>query len=130
MSNWKFAYGWSGHILVPEYIENDDKDNNVTVISIETFNAIYSDYYEEKLDERITVKRLGVLDDEPYFLAAGCCFSEGFKCYGAVFEEAELRSQSGPGFIDHDSEYLNAMEEIYLLKLPPCRLMIGCSSEN
>jgi hypothetical protein len=77
------------------------------------------------------VEQLGVTSVEPvYFLAAGSGFTEAFSFYGAPFEEAELRLEGDPLKVDTDAEYLAVMRDHYGLTLPPCRLMIGCASEN
>lgn len=130
MSNWKKAYGWSGHILVSTDDTDGKPNHNVVAIPTDKFNAIVKDYEECELDERIEVNRLGIIDCDTILLACGCCFSEGFEHYGNVFEQAEARATPGPPAIDHDTEYLVAMKEIYGLDLPACRLMIGCSSEH
>jgi len=133
MSNWKHAYGWSGHILVPDFETNGNPDENVVAIPSKIYARIAVDADLVKLDERIEARVLGIRDHAtmlPNALAVGTCFSEGFTHYGTVFAEAEARAVPGPPVIDYDSEYLSAMKEIYGLDLPPCRLMIGCSSEH
>lgn len=131
MSNWKHAYGWSGHILVSGDETESSRDDNLVAIPEEKFRAIAEAYSNLKLDERIECRQLGVTcDGEILFLATGSCFSEGFTYFGTVFAEAETRACPGPPAVDHDAEYLRAVEEIYGLDLPPCRLMIGCASEH
>lgn len=130
MSNSKHAYGWSGHILVPSDEMESNHHENVVAVPAGVFQLIASDYNECKLDERIEAEQLGVTSGEVLFLATGFSFSEGFTHYGAVFDEAELRALPGESRVDFDAEYLAAMKEVYGLDLPPCRLMIGCSSEH
>lgn len=105
-------------------------NDNLVAIPPEKFKAICRAHFSLKLDERIGARPLGVLGNGIIFLATGSSFSEGWKHYGTVFQEAEARSVPGPQAIDHDAEYMKAMKEIYGLSVPPCRLMIGCSSEN
>jgi hypothetical protein len=132
MSNWKHAYGWSGHILINENDHSSNLNQNLIAILSDVFEKILNDYRNCKLDERIGVEQLGIIDSDYYFLAAGSpvTFSEGYEYYGTIFSEAELRCEPGPNVVDHDSIYLKAMKEIYGLELPPCHLMIGCSSEH
>ena len=130
MSNWKTAYGWSGHILVSSDECESSHDDNVVAVPDEVFRRIVADHESDRLDEWVTVKKLGVTSEETLFLATGTCFSEGFTHYGAVFEEAEVRAEPGESRVDIDEQYLAAMKEVYGLDLPPCRLMIGCSSEH
>lgn len=130
MSNSKKAYGWSGHILVSEDDLFPNVDHNVIAVPYWTFSRIVHHYQNLELDTRIQIKRLGVVNSDTVFLAAGANFSEGFQHYGTVFEYAELRAKGQPLTLDQDGEYLKAMKEIYGLDLPPCRLMVGCSSEH
>jgi hypothetical protein len=132
MSNWKHAYGWSGHILVRQSEEEDgDPALNVIPVPDDVFDRIVEDAGACNLPAGVQVEQLGVLSDEPVFsIAAGSGFTEGWKWYGAPFEEAELRLEGDPLKVDTDAEYLAVMKEHYGLTLPPCRLMIGCSSEN
>jgi hypothetical protein len=131
MSNWKNAYGWSGHILVSNKHNDSSRLDNVVAIEHDTFKRIVRDHEDDFLDSRIETKVLGVTGiEDVLFLATGVGFSEGFTYYGTVFNEAELRALPGKQAIDHDAEYLQAMKDVYGLDLPPCRLMIGCSSEH
>jgi len=130
MSNWKRAYGWSGHILISEEEDGTNLDDNVVAVPEATLERIEADMDSIGLDERIEAHQLGVEDSDCTVLAVGTCFSEGFGWFGTVFLEAELRGMPGPPAIDHDGEYLTAMKEIYGLELPPCRLMVGCSVET
>lgn len=131
MSNWKHAYGWSGHILVSNDEMGSSFDHNIVAIPPEKFRALIEAHENCKMDERIESEKLGTTSSgDIVFLATGSCFSHGFTYYGTVFEEAEARALPGPPAIDHDAEYLQAMKEIYGLELPPCRLMIGCASEH
>jgi hypothetical protein len=130
MSNWKHAYGWSGHILVSKDQQDSDPNDNLVAVDDSAFNRLMSDHDNCKLDSRIQVERIGIIDSDYNFLACGSGFSEGFAHYGTVFQEADARSSPGPFEIDRDSEYMNAMKQIYGLDLPPCRLMIGCASEH
>lgn len=130
MSNWKNAYGWSGHILVSENECESDPENNVVAVPDEIFNRILEDYNLDNLQIDISAARLGVNSEDVIFLATGTGFSMGFDHYGTVFYEAELRALPGAQAVDDDREYLKAMKDVYGLDLPPCRLMIGCSSEH
>lgn len=130
MSNWKYAWGWSGHILVSENNLGSSVDHNAIAVPHLVFSKIVSDYQNLKLDGRIRIERLGATDSDLHFFAAGANFSEGFGYYGTVFEYAELCAEGQPLALDQDGEYLKAMKEIYGLDLPPCRLMVGCSSEH
>lgn len=132
MSNWKHAYGWSGHILVRQSDEEEgDPKLNVIPVPDDIFDRICRDWHACKLPAGVQVEFLGVLSVEPvHSLAAGTGFTEGWKWYGAPFDEAELRLEGDPLKVDTDAVYLAAMKEHYGLALPPCRLMIGCSSEN
>ena len=132
MSDWKRAFGWSGHILVSADDMDSDPYDNVMAISGDRFDRLMEDYNNENLDESIGVRRLGVTESDTMILAIGGAgtFSDGFKHYGTVFIEAELRSEKEPLAMDYDKEYLASMKKVYGLELPPCRLMIGCSSEH
>jgi len=128
MSNWKRAYGWSGHILtaIPEDVS---PENNVVLVQAEAFEALVNDFENGSLDTRIGCEQLGIASEPVCFLAAGTGFSDGFSFYGTIFTEAEARVE-GKVSVDLDAEYLVAMKEIYGIELPPCRLMIGCSCEQ
>lgn len=130
MSNWKTAYGWSGHILVSSDENESNHHDNVVAVPDEIFRRIVADHDNDGLDDRILARQLGVTSGETLFLATGTSFSEGFPHYGAVFEEAEVRAEPGESRVDLDEQYLAAMKDVYGLDLPPCRLMIGCSSEH
>ena len=131
MSNWKRAYGWSGHIIASDFDTRPNPDHNLIVVPRSIFRRLEEDYDSARLDPRIHVERLGVLDPDPTeLLACGTSFSQGFTHYGTVFLEAEIRAEGGKPNIDRDAEYLAAMKEIYGIDLPPCRLMVGCSSEK
>ena len=130
MSNWKHAYGWSGHILVSADDYKSNLIDNVIAIPADKHGQLFEDMNNLRLDSRIQCEQLGITSSDCIFLAAGSCFSAGFKFYGTIFQEAELRKEPGPPLIDHDAEYLIAMREVYGLELPPCQLMIGCSSEH
>lgn len=134
MSNHKYAYGWSGHILARKS-EQDRKGKmkrtNCIAIHDEIFDRIATDMGNCELPAGIEVHQLGWLAIEPvYFLAAGAGFTESFAYYGAPFEEAELRLEKEPLARDVDADYLAAMKQHYGLELPPCRLMVGCASEH
>ena len=131
MSNWKLAYGWYGHIIASDEssAENCEQDN-VIVVEKKVFDRLFKDYGDCKLDERIQANALGVtFGESDWFLATGVAFSEGFKHYGTVFVEAEAREEPDVSRAA-DAEYIAAMKEIYGIVLPPCRPMVGCSSEN
>lgn len=135
MSNDKHAYGWCGHILVSDVDHDDDKAAGpIVVIPDMAFRSLVAAYENNRLDGRICVERLGVVDSEFYYLAVGhpTTFTTGYTYFGAVFEEAENRVEGGEAVDpkDRDAEYLKAMKEIYNLDLPPCKLMIGCSVEH
>lgn len=130
MSNWKNAYGWSGHILVSEANCESDPEHNAVAVPDNVFNRIIEDYKSDNLQCDIGAALLGVTSKETVFLATGTGFSIGFDHYGTVFDEAELRASPGSQAVDDDREYLKAMKDVYGLDLPPCRLMIGCSSEH
>lgn len=132
MSNWKHAYGWSGHILTSSNERDGDPDDNVIAIPPDIFERLVRDHEQIKTDPRISSKVIGYEHgpEDVQFLATGSGFSEGFRHFGTVFIEAEARALPGPPAIDHDREYLAAMKEIYGLTLPPCRLMIGCATEH
>lgn len=130
MSNWKHAYGWSGHIVVSSDDMSSKPQSNVVAIPPAKFKALVEAHKNCKMDERIESRVLGIESAPTYFLAVGSCFSEGFTHYGTIFTEADSRAEPGPPSIDHDAEYLQAMKELYGLELPPCRLMIGCASEH
>ena len=131
MSNWKHAYGWSGHILVRQSDEEEgDPSLNVIPVPDAIFDEIVNDMERCTLPDGVHVEQLGLSGDEVHSLAAGAGFTEGWKWYGAPFEEAELRLEGDPLKVDVDAVYLAAMRDHYGLALPPCRLMIGCSSEN
>lgn len=130
MSNWKHAYGWVGHILVSNDDADSDPDDNVIAIPKRTFAKLEQDYDDDVLDERIVAHRLGIIDSDYVFLAFGHGFSEGFKHFGTVFMEAELKAEKQPLTEDRDAAYLSAMKDIYGLDLPPCRIMVGCASEH
>lgn len=137
MSNHKYAFGWSGHILARKS-EHDEKDRkgkmklaNCIAIPDEIFDRIATDMGACELPAGIEVHQLGWLATETvHFLAAGAGFTESFEYYGAPFEEAELRLEKAPLERDFDADYIAAMEKHYGLKLPPCRLMVGCASEH
>jgi len=137
MSNYKYAYGWSGHILARKS-EQDEEDRrgkmkklNVIAIPDKIFDRIATDMGNCDLPAGIEVEQLGWLAiEEKYFLASGVGFTRSFEYYGAPFDEAELRMEKAPMACDVDAEYLAAMEKHYGLKLPACRLMVGCSSEH
>jgi hypothetical protein len=131
VSNHKYAYGWSGHILCRKSEHDGNKRDNVIAIDDEVFDRIATNMGDCELDPRIEVHQLGWLSIETvYYLAAGVCFTESFAHYGCPFAEAEAREGPVPVQFDHDGEYIKAMKEIYGITLPPCRLMIGCSSEH
>jgi len=132
MSNHKHAYGWSGHILVRQSDEEDgDPALNVIPVPDEIFDRIVAAMKSCNLPAGVYAEQLGVLSGETVFsLAAGSGFTTGWRWYGAPFEEAELRLEGDPLKVDTDAEYLAVMRDHYGLTLPPCRLMIGCSSEN
>jgi hypothetical protein len=132
MSNWKHAYGWSGHILVRQSDEEEgDPALNVIPVPDDIFDRIVADMESCNLPAGVHVEQLGVLSEDTVFsLAAGTGFTEGWKWYGAPFEEAELRLERDPLKVDIDAVYLAVIRDHYGLTLPPCRLMIGCSSEN
>ena len=132
MSNWKHAYGWSGHILVRQSDEEEgDPKLNVIPVPDAIFDRIADDMGRCNLPAGVQVEQLGVTGgDEVHSLAVGTGFTEGWKWYGAPFEEAELRLEGDPLKVDVDAEYLAVMRDHYGLTLPPCRLMVGCSSEN
>lgn len=130
MSNWKNAYGWSGHILVSEAECESNPEHNVVAVQDDVFRRIVEDLKRDNLDDRFAASQLGVSDGDCLFIATGTGFSVGFTYFGTVFDEAELRALPGKRAIDIDAEYLEAMKDVYGLDLPPCRLMIGCSSEH
>ena len=131
MSNWKHAYGWFGHIIVADDAHDADPDHNVVEVPFRTFAKLLKDCENCTLDRRISAQCLGITgDSEPVeFLACGTGFSVGFEFWGTVFTEAEARI--GPNGTQDllETEYMDAMKEIYGISLPPCRPMIGCSSE-
>lgn len=131
MSNWKRAFGWVGHIITSDEESQSDTQINVVAVSPEQFARLVKDFQDLKLDERIRVEQLGITSiGEVLFLACGTGFSEGFDYFGTVFMEAELRAEGGKNAVDLDEEYRKAMKEIYGIELPPCRIMVGCSSEH
>lgn len=132
MSNQKYAYGWSGHILTRDSQADEEAvAANVIAIPDELFDRIADDYKNMNLPAGVQMEQLGWLSIETvYFLAAGSGFTEGWRFYGAPFEEAELRLEGAPLAVDADKEYLAVMKSHYGLDLPPCRLMIGCASEH
>jgi hypothetical protein len=132
MSNLKHSYGWSGHILVRQSDEEEGAPAlNVIPVPDDAFDRIVADMESCDLPAGVQVEQLGVLSDETvYSLAAGTGFTTGFAWYGAPFEEAELRIEGDPLKVDSDVIYLAVMRDHYSLTLPPCRLMIGCNSEN
>jgi hypothetical protein len=132
MSNHKHAYGWSGHILARKSLEIDHAlltSQNVIAVSDQLFDRIHTDLYDGNLPAGMHAEILGI-EQYPNFLALGTGFSEGWEFYGAPFDEAELRLEGAPLAIDEDAEYRSIMKSHYGLDLPPCRLMIGCSSEH
>jgi len=130
MSNHRHAYGWSGHIITSTDETDSNQHHNLVAVPPDLFKALADAYYEDTLDDRVEVKQLGVTNSDTIFLACGSSFSDGFTYYGTVFQEAESRSAPGPQSVDHDTEYLKAMKDVYGIDLPPCQLMIGCSSEH
>ena len=132
MSNLIHAIGWSGHILVRQSAQEEgDPSLNVIPVPDAIFDRICKDWHSCELPAGVQVDFLGVTGEETVFsLAAGTGFTEGFTWYGAPFEEAELRMEGDPLKVDTDAIYLAVMKDHYGLDLPPCRLMIGCSSEN
>lgn len=132
MSNHKIAYGWSGHILVSRDETKSNPDDNLIAVDPGILKAIYRAAGDMKLDPRIGVERLGIINTDYLWLACGhpSTFSEGFTHYGTVFEEAEMRGGGSDATPSPDVDYRSAMLEIYKLDLPPCRMMIGCSSEH
>ena len=132
MSNWKHAYGWSGHILVRQSDEEEgDPALNVVPVPDDIFDRIVADMESCRFPAGVHAEQLGVTGEDTVFsLAAGTGFTRGWKWYGAPFEEAELRLEGDPLKVDTDAVYLAVMRDHYGLRLPPCRLMIGCSSEN
>lgn len=132
MSNLIHAIGWSGHILVRQSDQEEgDPSLNVIPVPDAIFDRICKDWHSCELPAGVQVDFLGVTGRETVFsLAAGTGFTEGFTWYGAPFEEAELRLEGDPLKVDVDAVYLAVMRDHYGLDLPPCRLMIGCSSEN
>lgn len=131
MSNHIFAYGWSGHILVSDNESKGNVNANVVAVPDDIFVRLVSDYELHVEHEYIEAESLGFdCREEPIsVMATGSGFARGFTHFGTVFTEAEDRL-GGPMAIDHDANYLAAMKKIYGLDLPPCRLMIGCSSEH
>ena len=132
MRNLIHAIGWSGHILVRQSAQEEgDPSLNVIPVPDAIFDRICKDWHECELPAGVQLDFLGMTGGETIFsLAAGTGFIEGFTWYGAPFEEAELRMEGDPLKVDVDAVYLAAMRDHYGLDLPPCRLMIGCSSEN
>lgn len=131
MSNWKHAYGWIGHILTDSLENRSDPDDNVVAIPTEIYRRIARDRDSGHVDQRIHFEELGVTSEEaPGLMASGYGFAIGFTHYGTVFVEAEIMAEGQPVRINHKDEYMKAMKEIYGLDLPPCRIMIGCSSEH
>ena len=131
MSNYKYAYGWSGHILTRKSLELREDSlikNNVVPVDDEIFDRIDDDRSKMELPAGVCAELLG-LRRYPNFLAVGSSFTEGWEFFGAPFEEAELRLE-GALAVDSDAEYLAVMKSRYGLELPPCRLMIGCASEH
>lgn len=136
MSNHKYAYGWSGHILTRKSECDDDRKQklnhlNVIAVPYDVFERIAQDMDNCNLPAGIEANQLGWLSlEEKYLLATGVGFTESFEYYGAPFEEAELRMENLPLERDLDAGYLEAMKKRYGIELPPCRLMVGCSSEH
>lgn len=130
MSNYKWAYGWSGHILVDKINSEGNVRDNVISVPHVAFLRLFDDFDRVELDHRIHAEQLGIREEGFVFLAVGgaASFTSAFQYYGTVFDEAELRVDGNPLLSDKDAEYLAAMFEVYGLKLPPCRLMVGCSS--
>jgi hypothetical protein len=135
MSNNKHAYGWIGHILTKSCqisgIEKMAKDDNVIAIPEETFEKIWSDIWSGNLPACMQAESLGYTKTgNNNFIATGIGFSIAFTFYGSVFEEAELRMEKHELSHDEEAEYLSIMKSHYGIELPPCRMMIGCSSEH
>jgi hypothetical protein len=135
MNNFKYAYGWSGHIIAKEsdyHSENFKEmmlENNVIAVCGETFDRIATDMAEMKLPLGVKGYQLGSLFNDPIYIAVGRGFTERFEFYGGVFLEAEIRLKESV-WADLDEAYLEAMEKHYDLKLPPCRMMVGCASDQ
>jgi hypothetical protein len=106
----------------------------VVAVPESTFRRLQKNAGDCKLDPRIEVEELGVLDDSEnvFFLACGYAFSDGFENYGTIFKEAEMLEGGNNAVSRKEQErpYIEAMKEIYGIDLPPCKLMVGCSSEN
>jgi hypothetical protein len=132
MSDHKYAYGWSGHILArDEFAEDDALEQNVISVPDHIFDRIVADYENMTLPVGVAAEQLGILSIAPVnFLAAGCGFTEGWKYFGTPFEEAEVRISGAELAFDRDAEYLAAMKSRYGLDLPPCRIMVGCAAEH
>ena len=130
MSNWKKAYGWIGHILLSDSDDDSKPEHNVVSVPARSFDALFEHYEEAKLDDRVDVRRIGVIDSDSRSLACGVYFSEGFEFYGTVFAEAEVRAAPGPEVYRDEEDYIAAMKESYGIDLPPCRIMVGCSVEH
>lgn len=133
MSNDKHAYGWMGHIITSSSETKSAPKHNVVAIPRLTFERLVSDFESGKMDPRIECEQLGVTaNGEVYYLACGYAFSIGYTHYGTIFEEAEML-EGGNNAVsreDQGREYCTAFKEIYGVDLPPCKLMIGCSSEH
>ncbi|MES2694491.1 MAG: hypothetical protein V4773_13530 [Verrucomicrobiota bacterium] len=133
MSNHKYAYGWDGHIITSKEETKSNKQDNVIAVPQEVFDRLVKDMGDCKLDPRIEAHQLGWLAiEEVYFVATGRAFSESFAHYGTVFEEAEMLEGGNEPIsrADRNRDYIAAMKEIYGIQLPPCQLMVGCSSEH
>lgn len=128
MSNWKEAYGWYGHIIVPKSQCHSDTKDNLVAVDDEAFERLKRDFDDMKLDPRIQCHQIGYRESESMdcYLATGVAFSSGFTHYGTVFQQAE--EQSKPNL--KAAHYVSAMRDLYGIELPQCRFMIGCSTEH
>ena len=130
MSNWKRSFGWVGHIVAPDDSKDSDEQCNLVAIPREAFDQLIKDREDDLIDRRISVRTLGVTDGDVELLAVGTYFSEGFEHYGTVFEAAQALRDGIPPDFHSDEIYRAAMREIYDVKLPKSKFMIGCNSEH
>lgn len=128
MSNWKKAYGWYGHIIIPKSQGPSDPQDNLVAVDEEAFNRLKQDFDDMKLHEAIQCHQIGYRESETMhcFLATGVGFSVGFTHYGTVFKNAGEHTK----LLMPAMDYIGCMRLLYGIELPQCRFMIGCSTEH
>lgn len=136
MSNYKHAYGWSGHVLAFEDFDDLNPKGcaeHITKVTPGQFAALKADMEHGTLPEHVGVKMLGRLSDAPNLMAVGHphSFSEAFWLWSAINQDAEDRIGGGNRVDpkDNDAAFLDAIKAHYGITLGPCRQMLGMNTE-